>query len=349
MYHFFITLVFLLGLYKFKGIPQKYGSIVFLFLVLYLKVFITSFIYGFNFLSFNYFFISVIFFIFITFFDNIDSIKVIRLLRVVVSVLLLYVFFNVLLNYDSVKLAQAQNIMFGIRPLIPNMVFGGGLNLESTWIAMLTVFFIRSRFFILAIMVSAFIAASYMSRTGFLISAIVFLFWFYDTQRLKFTFIQFYIFLPVFTLLGCVALYFILLWLDLPIIERFLIIGEEPGSNGRLDILSYIGKALVDSYFMGYGPGNVMVTLAKYGLDSDNDNVHNYFIQLLLDFGFMGFLVYLYFAWTYLNSRVIPFEFKMFFFLYLVGSLVQFRGAEPVLWFIVFAGLATKNGVKTDA
>jgi hypothetical protein len=88
--------------------------------------------------------------------------------------------------------------------------------------------------------------------------------------------------------------------------------------------------------FFGYGPGNSMDKLIAMGLETNNNNLHNYYLQVLLDFGLLGLIAYVLFICYFLFNPHIVLEFKLFLSLYLLASFVQFRGAEPLIWSILF-------------
>ena len=247
-----------------------------------------------------------------------------------------YIFINLLLNYSSVIEAQAMSVYSGSRPSISRMVFSGGLNLESTYLAMFLVFFIKSKWFFPLYCISLFIAVAYMSRTGFLLNILVLLFWVYLFLRSKISRHWLYLCLP-FAVLAVLCLVVSVSYLsEMHVVKRFMEIGNEPGSRGRIEILEYIKLGVLDSGFMGYGPGNTMDRLSLLGMDSHNSNVHNYYFQLMLDFGIFGLLAYVVFVGFFLTRADIQIEFKLFLTLYLIGSFVQFQGAEQVVWLFLY-------------
>jgi len=71
--------------------------------------------------------------------------------------------------------------------------------------------------------------------------------------------------------------------------------------------------------------------------------VHNYLLQVLLDFGLPGLLAWLLIcAYILKNAGLLKGnEYGTYTFLYLIASMVQFRGAEPLFWFIL--GLLVVN------
>ena len=250
-----------------------------------------------------------------------------------------FIFLNLLINYSSVLEAQQMSVVSGARPEIPFMLFSGGMNVEASYLAMISVLFIRTRLFFPFVLISTFVSMGYMSRTGFILNVIAASFWFYLSVKDRLSKLALYFYMPILATFFLLSLAILAYYSDIYVVKRFLEIGNEPGSQGRLDIIEFIIPGLIDSNFLGYGPGNTMENLKLLGLSSHNDNVHNYFLQVLLDFGILGFLLYIAFILSFLlKNNVLP-EFKFFFLMYLISSLVQFRGAEPLIWGVVFMGL----------
>ncbi|KGL41146.1 O-antigen ligase [Listeria sp. SHR_NRA_18] len=79
----------------------------------------------------------------------------------------------------------------------------------------------------------------------------------------------------------------------------------------RLDITNYTWQTAKESYFMGVGPGNVQIELAKYfpAEEQNNDgavSVHNFLLEVLANYGLLSllfllaFLFYLFYrSWRY--------------------------------------------------
>ena len=128
------------------------------------------------------------------------------------------------------------------------------------------------------------------------------------------------------------------------VFERFAQIGNEAGSNGRLYLWSFFGDVFYRSPLFGCGAGNAITSMRELGYDRGEDNVHNYFFQVLLDFGVLGFALLSVLFIRYLRNKDIPVELRYYVGLYLLLSFVQFRGAEPLLFFILALGfLAEKS------
>lgn len=260
-----------------------------------------------------------------------------------------YVILNILFNIEHVIAAQAFNIRFGGRPIIPNMLFSGGWNIEASFLAMLSVLFIRSRWFFLFVTITFLVSIAYLSRTGLVLVFLLIMYWIFLKLYTRVSTFTLFFVLPIaciFLILAAIAIGY---YLDVSVVKRLFIIGNEPGSQGRLNIMQYVLPGLFDSNFLGYGPGNSMDKLIAMGLETSDKNLHNYYLQVLMDFGFLGLIAYVLFICYFLLSPHIVLEFKLFFSLYLIASLVQFRGAEPLVWgVLLWAFLVDKSGHKTE-
>ena len=127
--------------------------------------------------------------------------------------------------------------------------------------------------------------------------------------------------------------------------DRFLAIGEDKGSTGRMDMWQYALSAFIDAPLFGNGAGNAVVHLKMVsGTPFSEGNIHNYPLQVLLDFGFMGFV---FFIALILNVMAIfrkerfSNPFAAYILCWVVGSLFQFRGADALLAFFIAGYLLT--------
>jgi O-antigen ligase len=127
---------------------------------------------------------------------------------------------------------------------------------------------------------------------------------------------------------------------------RFSSIGEEPGSLGRLTLWRG-GLRVFAEYPLGVGAGNAVPVLRKVlGVDVPEDNLHNIYLQHLVETGFPGLLVLLVFASTVV-VRVVRGRFSDHLLLlvaaYLAVATIQFTGTDAVLW-LIYGLQAGSNG-----
>jgi putative inorganic carbon (HCO3(-)) transporter len=222
-------------------------------------------------------------------------------------------------------------------PIIPTF-FGGGPNLEATWVAMAGVFLIGSRLFIPYMAGSALICAAYASRSAFIVVALVVaasvagtLFRGGASARK--------LLLPLAIAgisVGGVAVARGVDGADY-IAQRFQSIGDDPGSTGRLTL--WTGGAMVfQAHPFGVGLGNAVPQLERaIGASVTEDNLHNQYLQHLVETGVQGFIAYLLlvgFAVRRLFASRLRDPLLLYVGIYFLLAMLQFRGAEALLWFV---------------
>ena len=231
-------------------------------------------------------------------------------------------------------------------------IFSGGVNLEATWPAMLGVFCQNNRSGWAYLGITLVFGALTQSRAGLMLSvcAIVYVLLIKDGGRPSLLRVMAVISLAVgaalFTVAGPRAI----------AVQRAAeaaaeVAVEEPAVNssapqgipGRRGIWMGSVEAFWGAPVIGYGAGNAMDAVrAVTGYPYHEDNVHNYPLQVLLDFGLVGFAV---FAAVVVGFLVINLRarfrspFAAFLMLYLIGGMIQFKGAELLVGFAM-AGLA---------
>ena len=128
-------------------------------------------------------------------------------------------------------------------------------------------------------------------------------------------------------------------------LNRFRSLGYDPGSATRLELWQG-ALAAFESWPLGYGAGNALAAVEEVtSVPYREDNVHNYYLQVALDFGLPGLLLWLWaVAWAAKRFRGFrgPDPIGTFVLLYLIGALVQYRGADPLFWLVL--GLLAANG-----
>jgi O-antigen ligase len=222
-------------------------------------------------------------------------------------------------------------------PIIPTF-FGGGPNLEATWVAMAGVFLIGSRLFLPYMAGSALICAAYASRSALIVVALVVAasvagaLLSGGARGRKFL-------LPIAIAVigvGGVAMARSVEGADY-IAQRFESIGEDPGSTGRLTL--WIGGAQVfQAHPFGVGLGNAVPQLERaIGASVSEDNLHNQYLQHLVETGVQGFIAYLLlvgFAVRRLFVSRLRDPMLLYVGIYFLLAMLQFRGAEALLWFV---------------
>lgn len=218
-------------------------------------------------------------------------------------------------------------------PLVTTF-FGGGVNLEATYMAMLIPFFKGDKRMWIYHIGSLALSLVYVSRTALVINILVIM-WFgviYVDRKY---------WGRVVAGITVILVAFIILYsrgsLDY-MINRMVNIGKEAGSLGRFRMWRYFFEA-VYQYPLGVGIGNSIDALRTIsGIAYGEDNLHNIYMQMVLDLGICGGLYYaaVILVFLYQNRREI-FRNAIIFtlILYIIASLVQFRGAEAFVYFIM--------------
>jgi O-antigen ligase len=241
-------------------------------------------------------------------------------------------------------------------PMIPSF-YGGGANLEASWVAMGAVFLIGSPLFIPYMLGSAAISVAYASRVGLIIVALVAIAsvagsltrarpggrgrrWLVPLAIVGLTVVG------VSASRGVTGADYIA--------QRFQSIGDDPGSVGRL-VLWRGGLAVFAEHPLGVGIGNAVLFIERsIGANLPEDNLHNQYLQHLVECGIQGLVAYLFLS-TLAFRRVLRTRFAdpavLYVGIYFLLALLQFRGAEALLWFVygVHSGYAPPRGVPAEA
>ena len=301
--------------------------------------FLNSFRFGFNAVLLNYAFFFVLLFAVYNLSFGFAIAQWERLIQVAALFVLGLVYVKMFLNSGAI-----MNFLMNPWAGHPDIetFFGGGVNLEATWLAMFGVFFRKDVRGVVYLSGSMLLSIVYASRAGALLSVLSIIYVFAIRPRNRGLAIK---------LLGVGAVILIALLLlsaaDNPIIERFLSIGEDRGSQGRLNMWQFVLSAFERSPLLGCGAGNAIVHIEEIsGMAFSEGNLHNYYFQTLLDFGLVGFSLFMIAVFVFLRGAWInrlsnPFE--AFILCYLVVAFIQFRGAEPILAFMVAGYLSTSH------
>lgn len=223
----------------------------------------------------------------------------------------------------------------------PNIVtlVNGGCNIEACWIGILSLSFYRAKKRFIPVAVALGFSLLYASRVGMIATFIVILIFTYgrlpeDTKRRLFNR------RIVFTILGIVTFIMLLVAgiggsLFLQVVSRFFDIGYDPGSLGRLAMWYYVPRTIME-YPFGVGLGNVMPALESVShLIYEDGNLHNIYMQMFIETGIIGGVLYLFIVVTWCIRNV-----KQAFAspivgmlcIYFVLALFQFRGGETIFF-----------------
>ena len=218
-------------------------------------------------------------------------------------------------------------------------VVTGGVNIEATWVAILTLSFFKYKKKWIPLIISVLLSLVYASRVGIIANAII-------------TFVFTYGRLPhetkkavairrIFcTVLGITGIIIVILkstssGMALSVLARFKEIGHDPGSLGRFAMWMYV-PAVIAKYPLGVGLGNVISALETVSpLIYAEDNIHNIFLQMFCEIGVLGGIMYLS-IWIifFLQGfrKLISSPILNMLAIYALLCLFQFRGGETIFF-----------------
>ncbi|MFV8868469.1 O-antigen ligase family protein [Serratia fonticola] len=342
LYHILSFLLFGFLFLKFKKIAG-FSSLFFIF-ILYILVYslMCALLYEMDIMMANYIYCAFIFYLGTWISSLISTSKLTALLSKIAIAFSLIVIFKIFI-FKSVIIAFLAS-PWG-HPMLPS-ISGGGLNIESSWLAMMTIFGYKNKKVYFPLLIVAFIVSLlYASRAGTLICVYSYLAYLFLNVQNKNKIVGI---ISIFALL-CIAIGFVfyLSTKDLYVVERFTSVGDDPGSLGRLALWKWIIPAFLNNP-LGYGPGNAIKAVTDISQTTFiENNVHLYPAQILLDFGLIGFIVYIFivikiFRGSFsrnLGVRV----FYIFLLSYILLGLIQFRGADPLPFLLAGFVFSKKN------
>lgn len=236
-------------------------------------------------------------------------------------------------------------------------IFSGGVNLEATWPAMLGVFFRDDREGHIYLGITYAFAALVQSRAGVML-AVLALAYVIIVRRCKTShlLVRYLIVIAA----GVFAIFFVLVGpraisaqaaaeaqqraaasvtVEGASSATDAVSSQPKGVPGRSGIWAASVDLLGSMPLFGYGSGNAMdavrsITQYPYR----EDNVHNYPLQIMLDFGFIGFAVFAVITVAFLVKAIkahLRSPFAAFIVLYLIGGMIQFAGAELLVGFAI--------------
>lgn len=226
------------------------------------------------------------------------------------------------------------------RVFIPTLV-AGGTNLEATFALFAAIFLRGGRGYWAAFAYAMFLAILYSSRAAMVGGALLFIYEiFANSGRASMLFKQLRM-----IILAAAAVMTAVFLLSSPVAQfalaRFQDIGYEPGSEGRLVLWQTAPEVFMQNP-MGVGAGNAIHAIeTALGSGVQEDNVHNIYLQILVDLGIIGFAAYglmVFAAWRRLRVAVSTHPLWLAIGMYFILGGLQFRAYDPFLF--LWLGLA---------
>lgn len=234
-------------------------------------------------------------------------------------------------------------------------IFSGGVNLEATWPAMLGVFFDDNREGRVYLAITYVFAALVQSRAGVMLAVLALAYVILIKRdggvlaKRIVVVVATAVFAVLFVLVGPRAISAhnaeVRAQQQAALAAATQETGPEDtsesttpqGTPGRRGIWTGALKAIQDAPVLGVGAGNAMdVVRSLTHYPYREDNVHNYPLQVLVDFGVVGFAAFAVMAIVFLVHNIrarLMSSFGAFVVLYLIGSMIQFAGGELLVGF----------------
>lgn len=337
------ALIFALLMLLHKQVKFPTAKLLIYYLYIVLLSLIMSTKWGIGGLIVNYTFGLYLISIFCTFGQKFELKDFLGMFQKVAWVMLFAVSVNIAMQYK--QLVYFFNNTWMGHPSI-NTIWGGGVNLEATWLALLGFSFLGNKFKWIYISVSTLIASLLASRVGILIDVMC-LVWIIIAENTSRDAVK-----TILRILTVALFAFLILAIvaktgafDI-VLDRFKDVGNDSGSVGRQKMWDYAFETMEHNP-LGVGIGNAIKALSEIaGMQYSENNLHNLYMQNIIELGFIGGIWYICIVLGFVKK-----EFKNLFknpfvamlFVYILMSFLQFRGGEPLVFSIIGVYLCLKR------
>lgn len=250
------------------------------------------------------------------------------------------IYIKLAVNFDAILTYFRHT--WGNHPIIPTFL-GGGVNLEASWMALFIVFFKKDVKGYLYTAMAFILSMVYASRAGMIISVIAALYLLVLSGVKRSVGIKIIIFSA-----AVLVIFAYLAASGNVLATRFLETGTETGSVARLTMWGYAGLAFAEAPLLGCGAGNATTLMSQLGgVTILETNVHLYALQVLLDFGIVGFAIFATIVATFLcdcRRTKLSSPFSAWILIYLIASFIQFRGGDVLLGVALAGYFQTRSG-----
>jgi hypothetical protein len=213
----------------------------------------------------------------------------------------------------------------------------GGRNIEASLLALLSILLLGTRVYPIAVGIAFLTSATMLSRAGLVGAAVSIAIAAYRTRKTRHYYLYSFLGVAMVVLVAGMVLSSVI---DIPVLDRFNLQAEtnlEHKNVGRLALWTSAATALSQN-LLGYGVGNGVPLMEQIsGLKFVENNVHDIYLQFLLEGGVQSLLLFLALAAHILFT---PAEgqqrnVKVFLLCYLMLSFIEFSGYEAYFWFFV--------------
>lgn len=227
----------------------------------------------------------------------------------------------------------------------------GGRNIEASLLALLSILLLGTRVYPIAAGIALLTSGMMLSRAGLLGAAVSIGIAAYRTRKTRHYYLYTFLGVAMMVLIGGLVLSSVI---DIPVLDRFNLQAEtqlEHKNVGRLALWNSAAAAL-EQNLLGYGVGNGVPLMEQIsGLTFVENNVHNIYLQFLLEGGVQSLLLFLALV-THILLR--PTEgqqrnIKAFLLCYLMLAFIEFSGYEAYFWFFVGMFYARTDARRAQA
>ena len=213
----------------------------------------------------------------------------------------------------------------------------GGRNIEASLLALLSILLLGTRAYPIAAGIAFLTSATMLSRAGLLGAAVSIGIAAYRSRKTRHYYLYSFLGVAMVVLMVGLVLSSVI---DIPVLDRFNLQAEtqlEHKNVGRLALWTSAGTALKQN-LLGYGVGNGVPVMEQIsGLTFIENNVHDIYLQFLLEGGVQSLLLFLALAAHILFTRTEGQQgnIKAFLLCYLMLAFIEFSGYEAYFWFFV--------------
>ena len=213
----------------------------------------------------------------------------------------------------------------------------GGRNIEASLLALLSILLLGTRVYPIAAAIAVLTSATMLSRAGLVGAAVSIGIAAYRTRKTRHYYLYSFLGVAMVVLVGGLVLSSVI---DIPVLDRFNLQAEtqlEHKNVGRLALWTSAGTALTRN-LLGYGVGNGVPVMEQIsGLTFVENNVHNIYLQFLLEGGVQSLLLFLVMAAhiVFTPAEGQQRNIKAFLLCYLMLAFIEFSGYEAYFWFFL--------------
>lgn len=227
----------------------------------------------------------------------------------------------------------------------------GGRNIEASLLALLSILLLGTRVYPIAAGIALLTSGMMLSRAGLLGAAVSIGIAAYRARKTRHYYLYTFLGIAMMVLIAGLVLSSVI---DIPVLDRFNLQAEtqlEHKNVGRLALWNSAAAAL-EQNLLGYGVGNGVPLMEQIsGLTFVENNVHNIYLQFLLEGGvqslllFLALVAHIFFRPAEGQQRNI----KAFLLCYLMLAFIEFSGYEAYFWFFVGMFYARTDARRAQA